>query len=89
MFLFQEKLASISAPRPEVSPIACCSMARGVVYAVDVTPEQMVWRLQQDARVRQIKQNARNLRPEQIPEPADLVTVDVSFISVVKVLPAP
>ena len=67
-----------------------CLLQHGarVVYAVDVTPEQMVWRLQQDARVRQIKQNARNLRIEQIPEPADLVTVDVSFISVVKILPA-
>jgi 23S rRNA (cytidine1920-2'-O)/16S rRNA (cytidine1409-2'-O)-methyltransferase len=59
-----------------------------LVYAVDVTPEQMVWRLQQDARVKQIKENARNLRPGQIPEPVDLVTVDVSFISVAKVLPA-
>jgi 23S rRNA (cytidine1920-2'-O)/16S rRNA (cytidine1409-2'-O)-methyltransferase len=58
------------------------------VYAVDVTPQQMAWRLQQDARVVQIKANARNLRPEQIPEPADLVTMDVSFISVAKVLPA-
>jgi 23S rRNA (cytidine1920-2'-O)/16S rRNA (cytidine1409-2'-O)-methyltransferase len=67
-----------------------CLLQHGarVVYAVDVTPGQMVWRLQQDARVRQIKQNARNLRIEQIPEPADLVTVDVSFISVVKILPA-
>jgi 23S rRNA (cytidine1920-2'-O)/16S rRNA (cytidine1409-2'-O)-methyltransferase len=58
------------------------------VYAVDVTPQQMAWRLVQDARVIQIKANARNLRPEQIPEPADLVTMDVSFISVAKVLPA-
>jgi 23S rRNA (cytidine1920-2'-O)/16S rRNA (cytidine1409-2'-O)-methyltransferase len=64
-----------------------CNGAR-CVYAVDVTTEQMVWRLQQDPRVKQIKENARNLRPEQIPEPADLVTVDVSFISVAKVLPA-
>jgi 23S rRNA (cytidine1920-2'-O)/16S rRNA (cytidine1409-2'-O)-methyltransferase len=48
----------------------------------------MVWRLQQDPRVKQIKANARNLRPEQIAEPADLVTVDVSFISVAKILPA-
>ena len=55
---------------------------------MDVTPQQMAWRLQQDARVTQIKANARNLRPEQIPEPADLVTMDVSFISVAKVLPA-
>ena len=48
----------------------------------------MVWRLQQDPRVKQLKANARNLRAEQIPEPVDLVTVDVSFISVAKVLPA-
>lgn len=67
-----------------------CLLTRGarLVYAVDVTPEQMVWRLHQDARVKQIQENARNLRPGQIPEPADLVTVDVSFISVAKVLPA-
>jgi 23S rRNA (cytidine1920-2'-O)/16S rRNA (cytidine1409-2'-O)-methyltransferase len=67
-----------------------CLLGHGArrVYAVDVTPEQMVWRLQQDARVKQIKENARNLRPDQVPEPTDLVTVDVSFISVAKVLPA-
>jgi 23S rRNA (cytidine1920-2'-O)/16S rRNA (cytidine1409-2'-O)-methyltransferase len=67
-----------------------CLLAHGArqVYAVDVTPEQMAWRLQQDARVKQIKENARNLRREQVPEPADLITVDVSFISVAKVLPA-
>jgi 23S rRNA (cytidine1920-2'-O)/16S rRNA (cytidine1409-2'-O)-methyltransferase len=48
----------------------------------------MAWRLVQDARVTQIKANARNLRPEQIPELVDFVTMDVSFISVAKVLPA-
>ncbi len=67
-----------------------CLLQRGAgrIYAVDVTPQQIAWRLAQDARVTQIKANARNLRPEQIPEPAALVTMDVSFISVVKVLPA-
>jgi len=67
-----------------------CLLQRGArrVYAVDVTPEQMAWRLSQDPRVTQIKANARNLLPAQIPDPADLVTVDVSFISVAKVLPA-
>jgi 23S rRNA (cytidine1920-2'-O)/16S rRNA (cytidine1409-2'-O)-methyltransferase len=67
-----------------------CLLRHGAcrVYAVDVTPQQIAWRLQQDARVMQIKANARNLRPEQIPEPAGLVTMDVSFISVAKVLPA-
>jgi 23S rRNA (cytidine1920-2'-O)/16S rRNA (cytidine1409-2'-O)-methyltransferase len=67
-----------------------CLLAHGArrVYAVDVTPSQMDWRLQKDSRVKQIKANARNLRPEEVPEPADLVTLDVSFISVAKVLPA-
>jgi 23S rRNA (cytidine1920-2'-O)/16S rRNA (cytidine1409-2'-O)-methyltransferase len=67
-----------------------CLLQHGAcrVYAVDVTPQQMAWRLVQDARVTQIKANARNLRPEEIPEPADFVTMDVSFISVAKVLPA-
>jgi 23S rRNA (cytidine1920-2'-O)/16S rRNA (cytidine1409-2'-O)-methyltransferase len=69
---------------------ADCLLQHGAsrIYAVDVTPQQMAWRLVQDSRVTQIKANARNLRPDQIPEPADLVTVDVSFISVAKVLPA-
>jgi 23S rRNA (cytidine1920-2'-O)/16S rRNA (cytidine1409-2'-O)-methyltransferase len=67
-----------------------CLLVHGArrVYAVDVSPAQLVWRLQQDPRVKQIKANARHLRPEQIPEPADLVTVDVSFISVAKIFPA-
>jgi 23S rRNA (cytidine1920-2'-O)/16S rRNA (cytidine1409-2'-O)-methyltransferase len=67
-----------------------CLLQRGArrVYAVDVTPQQMAWRLVQDVRIAQIKANARNLRPQQIPEATDLVTMDVSFISVAKVLPA-
>jgi 23S rRNA (cytidine1920-2'-O)/16S rRNA (cytidine1409-2'-O)-methyltransferase len=67
-----------------------CLLQRGArrIYAVDVTPQQMAWRLAQDQRVAQIKANARNLRADQIPEPADLVAMDVSFISVAKVLPA-
>lgn len=67
-----------------------CLLAHGakIVYAVDVRPEQLAWRLQQDPRVKQIKANARYLRLEQIAEPVELVTVDVSFISVAKILPA-
>jgi 23S rRNA (cytidine1920-2'-O)/16S rRNA (cytidine1409-2'-O)-methyltransferase len=67
-----------------------CLLAHGAgkVYAVDVTPEQLAWRLQQDPRVKQIKANARYLRREQIANRAELVTLDVSFISVAKVLPA-
>jgi len=67
-----------------------CLLQHGArhVYAVDVSPDQLAWRLHCDPRVTQIKENARNLRPDQIPEYADLVTLDVSFISVAKVLPA-
>jgi len=67
-----------------------CLLAHGArrVYAIDVTTEQMAWRLQQDPRVMQIRKNARTLAPGDLSEPADLVTIDVSFISVAKVLPA-
>jgi len=67
-----------------------CLLQHGArrVYAVDVTPQQLAWRLHQDPRVTQIKANARSLRRGEIPEPVGLVTVDVSFISVAKVLPA-
>jgi 23S rRNA (cytidine1920-2'-O)/16S rRNA (cytidine1409-2'-O)-methyltransferase len=58
------------------------------VYAVDVTPSQLAWKLQQDARVVPVKKNARYLRAGDIPELAALVTMDLSFISVAKVLPA-
>lgn len=67
-----------------------CLLQQGArrVYAVDVTTRQMDWRLRQDNRVRLVERNARNLVPEDIGETVDLVTVDVSFISVAKVLPA-
>jgi 23S rRNA (cytidine1920-2'-O)/16S rRNA (cytidine1409-2'-O)-methyltransferase len=62
--------------------------ARGVI-AVDVGYGQLAWKLQQDPRVTVIdRTNARHLEPRQLPEPADLATVDVSFISLAKVLPA-
>ncbi len=57
------------------------------VYAVDVTVNQLAWKLQQDPRVVRIERNARNLSPRDLGEKVDLVTVDVSFISVTKVLP--
>jgi 23S rRNA (cytidine1920-2'-O)/16S rRNA (cytidine1409-2'-O)-methyltransferase len=67
-----------------------CLLQRGAarVYAVDVTTSQLDWKLQQDARVRQVKCNARYLRAEDIGEPVMIVTMDVSFISAAKVLPA-
>jgi 23S rRNA (cytidine1920-2'-O)/16S rRNA (cytidine1409-2'-O)-methyltransferase len=57
------------------------------VYAVDVTVDQIAWKLRQDARVVRIELNARELSSRNIPESVDLVTVDVSFISAGKVLP--
>jgi 23S rRNA (cytidine1920-2'-O)/16S rRNA (cytidine1409-2'-O)-methyltransferase len=57
------------------------------VYAVDVTVDQIAWKLRQDPRVLRIQRNARELTQLDIPESVDLVTVDVSFISAGKVLP--
>jgi 23S rRNA (cytidine1920-2'-O)/16S rRNA (cytidine1409-2'-O)-methyltransferase len=67
-----------------------CLLQRGArrVWAVDVTPEQLDWKLRRDERVTPVGRNARELRAEDIGEPVDLVTVDLSFISVSKVLPA-
>jgi 23S rRNA (cytidine1920-2'-O)/16S rRNA (cytidine1409-2'-O)-methyltransferase len=67
-----------------------CLLQHGAarVYAVDVTTSQLDGKLQQDARVRQVKCNARYLRAEDIGEPAEVVTIDVSFIAAEKILPA-
>jgi 23S rRNA (cytidine1920-2'-O)/16S rRNA (cytidine1409-2'-O)-methyltransferase len=60
----------------------------GKIFAVDVGQGQLAWKLRQDPRVVVMeKTNARNLRPEQFPAPADLVVVDCSFISLKKILP--
>ena len=58
------------------------------VYAVDVNIDQLAWKLRQDARVIRIERNARELQPAHIPEPIDFAVVDLSFISVAKVLHA-
>jgi len=65
-----------------------CLLQRGArhVYAVDVNVDQLAWRLQRDSRVTRVERNARELRRGDIREPIDLVTVDVSFISVAKIL---
>ncbi len=57
------------------------------VYAVDVDVTQLDWRLRQDARVVPVKRNARFLTAADIGDPADLVTVDASFISLTMLLP--
>lgn len=67
-----------------------CLLQHGArrVYAVDVNVAQLAWKLQQDARVVRIERNARYLKPADIPEAVALATMDLSFISVTKVLPA-
>ena len=67
-----------------------CLLQHGAarVYAVDVTVDQIAWKLRQDPRVLRIERNVRELSSNDIPESVDLVTVDVSFISAGKVLPA-
>jgi 23S rRNA (cytidine1920-2'-O)/16S rRNA (cytidine1409-2'-O)-methyltransferase len=67
-----------------------CLLQRGAsrVFAVDVTVDQLDWKLRQDQRVTTVERNARYLRPEEIAERPGLVTMDVSFISATKVLPA-
>jgi len=59
------------------------------VYAVDVGHGQLDWKLRNDPRV-VVREglNARHLRPDDLPEPFSLVTMDLSFISVTLVLPA-
>lgn len=67
-----------------------CLLKRGAakVYAVDVSIDQLDWKLRQDPRVVAIERNARYLLTAEIPEKPSLIVLDVSFISVAKVLPA-
>jgi 23S rRNA (cytidine1920-2'-O)/16S rRNA (cytidine1409-2'-O)-methyltransferase len=65
-----------------------CLLQRGArrVYAVDVGYNQLDYRLRQDSRVVNMERvNARY--PFELPERVDLVTLDLSFISLRKVLP--
>jgi 23S rRNA (cytidine1920-2'-O)/16S rRNA (cytidine1409-2'-O)-methyltransferase len=66
-----------------------CLLQHGAsrVYAVDVNTDQLAWKLRGDERVRWVQKNARELSAEDLPEQAELVVADVSFISVNKVMP--
>lgn len=58
------------------------------VYAVDVGYGQLAWKLRQDPRVMVIERtNIRYMAAEAVPEPVDLATIDVSFISLKIVVP--
>src|SRR5215510_15083944 len=68
-----------------------CLLQNGAakVFAIDVGHNQIDWRLRNDLRV-EVREgvNARYLEPEDFPHKFALAVMDVSFISVSKVLPA-
>ncbi len=67
-----------------------CLLAQGAakVYAIDVGYGQLDWSLRNDPRIILLeKTNIRYLEKERIPEMLDLIVIDVSFISLTKVLP--
>ena len=69
-----------------------CLLQRGArqCVCVDVGRGQLHYKLRQDERVTNLeKVNARHLREDQLPYPSyDLIVMDLSFISLTKVLPA-
>jgi 23S rRNA (cytidine1920-2'-O)/16S rRNA (cytidine1409-2'-O)-methyltransferase len=67
-----------------------CLLQHGArkVYAIDVGYGQLDWSLRQDTRVMVMERvNARYLTTSDVPERVDVVTIDVSFISLLLVLP--
>lgn len=68
-----------------------CMLQNGAakVYAIDVGYGQFAWKLRQDERVVCLeKTNVRYVTQEQVPDAGDFASIDVSFISLTKVLPA-
>ena len=58
------------------------------VYAADVGYGQLAWKLRSDPRVVVLERlNLRQPPPERFPEPIDVLTADVSFISLTAILP--
>lgn len=96
-------LAALEAFNPEIEGKVCLDLGAStggftdvllrhgakLVYAVDVGTDQLHPSLRADSRVVSLEQtNARDLTTELIPEKIDLLTGDLSFISLTKVLPA-
>ena len=68
-----------------------CMLQNGAVkvYSIDVGHGQLAWKLRNEPRVICMeKTNFRYVTKEQIPEEIDFASVDVSFISLTKILPA-
>jgi 23S rRNA (cytidine1920-2'-O)/16S rRNA (cytidine1409-2'-O)-methyltransferase len=67
-----------------------CLLQQGAakVWAIDVGHSQLDWKIRSDPRVVvREKLNARYLTREDIPDPIDLIVIDVSFISLTLILP--
>lgn len=67
-----------------------CMLQNGAVkvYAIDVGYGQLAWKLRTDERVVNLERtNFRYVTEEQVPEPVDFASVDVSFISLRIILP--
>jgi len=65
-----------------------CLLRHGAktVVAIDVGYGQLAWSLRQDPRVIVMERtNIRYVKPDDLPQPADLITIDVSFISLKKI----
>jgi 23S rRNA (cytidine1920-2'-O)/16S rRNA (cytidine1409-2'-O)-methyltransferase len=68
-----------------------CLLQRGAaaVVALDVAYGELHWRVRQDPRVTVLERaNARSLDRADLPFAPELIAIDVSFISLAKVLPA-
>lgn len=66
-----------------------CLLQNGAkkVYAVDTAYGELAWKLRNDSRV-VVMERENILFLENLPEPVDLITIDVSFTSLTKVIPA-
>ena len=74
--------------RPQADlPTVCLQNGAVKVFSVDVGHGQLAWKLRNDPRVVCMeKTNIRYVTPEDIGEPVDFSSIDVSFISLTKVL---
>ena len=68
-----------------------CALQKGAkkVFAVDVGTNQLDWKLRSDCRVVNMeKTNIKEVTLERIGEKVDFISTDISFISVLKIIPA-
>lgn len=68
-----------------------CALQNGAskVYAIDVGTNQLAWKLRQDARVVNLeKTNIKDVSEATLGEKVDFISTDISFISVLKIIPA-